>query len=134
MVGHGTTVSPPGKAVVQGIADEDAVAVFAIGQIGRFVPDDVIDIEVTEIDRINIHELDRPYFASVYGGLIAVRQDVSGKLMPTSSVFPVRLTASVASLPDQIQRGIAVISAKPRSFARRLFDITSVLLIRGSGF
>jgi hypothetical protein len=36
--------------------------------------------------------------------------------------------------PVQLQRGTAIIKAKPRSFAERIFENTAVLLIRESGF
>jgi len=132
------TIVAPVNAVVQGIADEEAVAVLMVGQSGRFIPDDIlaapVPLEVMEIDRVNIHELDKAYFASVYEGAIAVRTDAAGKLVPTASMFAVRLKPELALAPKQIQRGLAVINAKPRSFARRIFDGAAVVLVRGSGF
>jgi len=132
------TVVASANAVVQGIADEEAVAVLMVGQSGRFIPDDILaapaPLEVMEIDRVNIHELDKAYFASVYEGAIAVRTDAAGKLVPTASMFAVRLKPELALAPKQIQRGLAVINAKPRSFARRIFDGAAVVLVRESGF
>jgi len=132
------TLVAPDQAVVLGVAQEDDLIALAVGQTGHFVPEDVlgksIDIEVTEIGSVNIHELDRPYLASVYGGAIAVRQNAHGKLAPTASVFAVRFTPKSTPSLTRIQRGTAFINAKPRSFVRRLFDGSAALLVRESGF
>lgn len=132
------TLVVPDQAIVQGIANEDTIVSLAVGQSGRFVPEDVlgkvIDIEVTEISSVNIHEIGRPYLASIYGGAIAVQQNADHKLEPTTSVFAVRLVPKSKTSLTQIQRGTAFINAKPRSFARRLFDGAAALIVRESGF
>ena len=132
------TLVAPDQAVVHAIADEDARAVLAVGQTGRFVPDDglsrAIDIDVIEIDSFNISQLDRPYLASAFGGAVAVRKNASGKFIPTSSVFSVSLNAPAAHAPAQIQKGTAIINATPRSYVGRFVDAATALLVRESGF
>ena len=132
------TLVATGQIVVQAVASEDAAAVLAIGQSGHFVPEDglrnSIDVEVSEISSVNIHHFDRLYLASVYGGDVAVRQNAAGTLSPIASVFAVRLSAKSPLALTRVERGTVVINARPRSFARRLFDGAAAILVRESGF
>ncbi|WP_052700712.1 HlyD family efflux transporter periplasmic adaptor subunit [Methylocucumis oryzae] len=132
------TLVAPGAVMVQSLADAEAVAVLALAQTGKFIADDgvstAIPVTVTEIDKVNVHALDSPYFASIYDGQTAVQTDPEHRLIPTQSVFAVRLKPDLLDPPKHIQRGIAVINAKPRSFIQRVFDITAAVLIRESGF
>ncbi|MDD2761800.1 MAG: hypothetical protein PHH11_16105, partial [Methylomonas sp.] len=133
------TIVAPGHATIHGIADEEAVSVLALGRTGRFVPENLqakaIAVEVTSFGDINLHELEHPYLASVYGGALAVRQNAAGKLTPSASVFAVGLTPNSATTAvSRVERGTAIVQGKARSFARRLFDNAASLLVRESGF
>jgi len=131
------TLIVPGKASIEAIADKDAILALALGQTGRFVPENIqantVPISIEKIGSINLAELSRPYLASVYGGAIAVRKTATAKLTPNSSAFTVKMTTTDTA-PYQVQRGTAMIKATPRSFAERLFENAAALLIRESGF
>jgi putative peptide zinc metalloprotease protein len=131
------TLTAPDKASIEAIADKDALMAIAVGQTGEFVPEDILHqkvaVQVEAIGSINLTELGRPYLASIYGGAIAVRKTAAAKLTPSHSAFTVKLTTDTPA-PVQLQRGTAIIKAKPRSFAERIFENTAVLLIRESGF
>jgi putative peptide zinc metalloprotease protein len=132
------TLVAPERAVVNAAVTEDVVAALSVGQDGFFVSEDAwaksTPVRVAEIGSVNLHQFDSPDLASVYGGNVPVRVDASGKLIPTNSVFTVRLKIDSLGAPDRTLRGTAVINGKPRSLAGRLFDTAVAVLIRESGF
>lgn len=128
-----------GHMEIQGLVPVDELAYIAVGQSGRFIPDDLtrpsLEVEVTDVAEIDERELAIPYLASIYGGDVAVRKDDQGRLKAEVSVYRVRLKPREAILEvDQAIPGHVQIEGQPSSLAKRAWNHTVALLIRESGF
>lgn len=128
-----------GHAEIDGLVPVDELAYIAVGQVGRFIPDDLtrpsLEAEVTEIAEVDEQEFAIPYLASIFGGDVAVRKDDKGKLKAEVSVYRVRLRPREAIVDaDQAIPGHVQIEGQPSSLARRAWDQTVAVLIRESGF
>lgn len=135
------TIIQPGKSEIVGIVDGNNLDRIAVNQSAVFYPDeaelDEIEAGVVEIVETNIAHLESPYFASLYGGEIAVREDQKQKLVPEESSYRVRLLpVGVVPVPlqDKVIRGDVYIYGKPSSFANRVYNLVASVLIRESGF
>ncbi len=94
-----------------------------------------IDCRIAEIDRLAVAELDLPYGASVYGGLIAVQKDRQSGLVPLDPVFRVRLDqCDTDASPSMELRGVVVLRGERRSVAGRALRQLSTVLRREAGF
>lgn len=129
-----------GALLVEGMVSENDLSRVEISQDALFIPDDVsrdsIRVVVSELEYSNITNLDVPYFASIYGGDIAVRQDEGSHLVPEVSVYRIKLAIKDKNkqTPNQVVRGIVNVEGEPKSFAKRVYEIVAAVLIRGSGF
>lgn len=126
-------------AEIESLVSVDELAYIAVGQMGRFIPDDLTrpscEAEVAEIAEVDEQEFTVPYLASIFGGDIAVRKDDTGKLKAEISVYRVRLRPREAvSDADQAIPGHIQIDGQPSSLAKRAWDHTVSVLIRESGF
>ena len=126
--------------LVEGMVYANDLARLEISQDALFIPDDVtrdsISVEVSELEYSNITNLDVPYFASTFGGEIAVRQDARNHLVPETSVYRIKLLINdkKKQTPNQVVRGIVHVEGEPKSFANRVYETVAAVLIRGSGF
>jgi len=128
-----------GHAEIDGLVPVDELAYIAVGQVGRFIPDDLtrpsLEVEVTEIAEVDEREFAIPYLASIFGGDVAVRKDDKGKLKAEVSVYRVRLRPREATWHvDHAIPGHVQIEGQPSSLAKRAWDHTVAVLIRESGF
>jgi putative peptide zinc metalloprotease protein len=131
---------------IEGMLAERDLGRISASQIGLFVPDDifisVMEVVVDKIEYANVSKLESPYFASIYGGEIAVRQDRDSKsLVPETPVYRIRLQIrgehadeEQELLPGKVIRGQVNIEGEAMSFAVRVYKIVASVLIRGSGF
>ena len=124
---------------IDSLISVDELAYIAVGQLGRFIPDDLtrpsLEGEITEIAEVDERELAIPYLASVFGGDVAVRRDGNGKLKADVSMYRVRLRPREAVWDaDQAVPGHVQIEGRPSSLSKRVWDRTVPVLIRESGF
>jgi putative peptide zinc metalloprotease protein len=125
-------------AEIDGLVSVDELAYVAVGQVGRFIPDDLtrpsLEAEVTEIAEVDEREFAIPYLASIFGGDVAVRKDDKGKLKAEVSVYRVRLRPREAIMDaDQAIPGHVHIDGQPSSLVKRAWDHTVAVLVRESG-
>ena len=129
----------PESVVMHGYVPETELKRIETAQAARFIPDqltsDSLDARVLSISRSNVAELDQQYHASVYGGAVAVRRDDSGRLVPESAVYRLKLQP-VDPMPqlDRIVRGIVQIEGEPQSLLRRGYESLASAIVRGSAF
>ncbi|MGH8657095.1 MAG: HlyD family efflux transporter periplasmic adaptor subunit [Gammaproteobacteria bacterium] len=131
-------VVEPTSAELSGLVSETDLTRLKVNQPARFLPDDPkqrpLNARLVEIGEAGINRFELPYLASVYGGKIAVRRDAKDELVPESSVYHIRLAVLNAIPPDRVVRGVVNVAGKPRSFAKRMYDVIASVLIRESGF
>lgn len=109
------------------------------GESARFIPDAVefgrYDCQIGEVDKVNQAELEDAALASTYGGPIPVNITARGNLVPTTSLYRVRLTACSPSLaPTMRLRGVVHLSADGRSRLVAWTRQALRVLIREGGF
>ena len=79
--------------------------------------------------------MDTLYFASIYGGDIAVREDKEKGLIPEDSLYRIKFEPiDNHKLIPRVVRGMMYIEGEARSFAFRTYDLIAAVLIRESGF
>lgn len=128
-----------GHAVIEGLIPVDELAYIDVGQSARFIPADLtspsVEAQVAKIAEVDEQDVAISYFASIFGGDMAVRKDDKGRLKPEVSVYRVRLNLRDAIQDvDQAVLGHVQIDGQPSSLAKRAWDHTVAVLIRESGF
>ncbi len=124
---------------LNGVIEGRKLSQVKIDQDAVFIPDepelDTIRASVKEIENANIQVLDSLYFASSYGGPIAVREDDDNELVPEESLYRIkfRILEDNVMLPRVI-RGEVHIAGDAKSFAFRTYDLIATVLVRESGF
>lgn len=126
-------------AEIEGLVPVDELAYIDVGQSARFIPADLtrpsVEAQVTEVAQVDERELSIPYFASIFGGDMAVRKDDKGRLKPEVSVYRVRLNLREAMRDaNQAVLGHVQIQGQSSSLWKRVWDHTVTVLIRESGF
>ena len=126
-------------AEIEGLVPVDELAYIDVGQSARFIPADLtrpsVEAQVMEVAEVDERDVAIPYFASIFGGDMAVRKDDKGRLKPEVSVYRVRLSLRDAIRDaDQAVLGHVQIQGQPSSLAKRVWDHTVTVLIRESGF
>lgn len=126
-------------AEIEGLVPVDELAYIDVGQSARFIPADLtrpsVEAQVAEVAEVDERDVAVPYFASIFGGDMAVRKDDKGRLKPEVSVYRVRLSLRDAIRDaDQAVLGHIQIQGQPSSLAKRVWDHTVTVLIRESGF
>ena len=91
---------------------------------------------VREIEFANLHSLDMPSIASIYGGKVPVQMNDKGALVPDKSVYRIRFNVSAVEnvKADQILRGVVHIQGDAESFLVRAYKLVASVFIRESGF
>ena len=127
------------QMMLQGVIEGKNLSQVGVDQDAIFIPDepelDTIEARVVEIDNANMQVLDILYFASIYGGEVAVREDKDKRLVPEKSIYRIRfMPLHIDEYIPRVVRGEIHIDGKPRSFAFRTYDLIASVLIRESGF
>ncbi len=109
-----------GHTEIEGLVPVDELAYIDVGQSARFVPVDLtrpsMEAQITEVAQVDERDLAIPYFASIFGGDMAVRKDDKGRLKPEVSVYRVRLNLREAIRDaDQAVPGHVQIRGQPFS-------------------
>ncbi len=110
-----------------------------VGQQAWFIPDDParpsMRAQVREVRQIDEGASMTPYFASVFGGEIPVRQDDQGNVHPESALYRVTLDVEQGVAPEnQAVKGIIHVTGHPQSVVDRLQDVVFAVIIRETGF
>ena len=78
------------SVTVHGMIEGKKLDQVDVQQTALFIPDepeiDTVEAKVSQIEDANIQKLDSLYFASTYGGEIAVRENEKNELVPETSV------------------------------------------------
>lgn len=108
---------------IEAYVEEDDLDRLSPGHSARFVPDAPefgrYACEISEVDRVNLTEIDEPSLASNYGGPVATRVDNrNGQaiLQPVASTYRIRLDHCSPTLAPTLRvRGVVHLDAKGRS-------------------
>jgi len=130
-------VDPLGEEL-HALAPEIDVGYLRSGQSARFIPEGPerpsVKAQVVEIRAIDESSFTVPYLASLYGGEVPVREDVTHKLRPETSVY--RITLRLTESPprwNQAVRGTVLVEGPRISLAQRVWEKGMRILIRESG-
>lgn len=123
---------------IKGIASGNDLNRIELGQQALFYPDDpflpTLTASINRIDWGNIKNLDMTYFASQYGGEVAVKSNNDGMFVPETTAYSVRLGNVSSTVLQQEMRGNILIIGKPVSLAKRAYELVVSVIIRESGF
>lgn len=112
---------------IKGIASENDLNRIELGQQALFYPDDPflpkLTASINRIDWGNIKNLDMTYFASQYGGEVAVKSNNDGMFVPETTAYSVRLGNVSSTVLQQEMRGNILIIGKPVSLAKELMSL-----------
>jgi putative peptide zinc metalloprotease protein len=126
----------PGSAFIEAYVEELDMSRIAPGAAATFHPEDparaAVEATVTAIDRVSARQLQEPALASVYGGVIPVRESADGQLVPEKPVYRVRLRPQVPA-PSQLMRGTVRIEGERQSLIAQLWRTAVGVLVRESG-
>lgn len=124
-----------------GYVEEQELKRIILDSPGVFYPENpehgTVEVKLTELASSGQRQLREPYFASRLGGPIAVRQDRSGKDIPTTAIYRVRFEMP-NGLPDyagyqQAIRGSVRLEVQKASFFSRFVETAASVLIREAG-
>ncbi len=123
---------------IKGVASENDLDRIALEQQALFYPDDPLlpklTASINRIDWGNIKNLDMTYFASQYGGKVAVKSNNAGVFVPEITAYAVRLGNVSSTVLQQEMRGDILIKGRPISLAKRAYELVVSVIIRESGF
>ncbi len=128
-----------GHAEIESLVPVDELAYVGVGQSARFIPADLtrpsVEAQVTEVAQVDEKDISVPYFASIFGGDMAVRKDDKGRLKSEGSVYRVRLNLrGTIQNADQAVTGHVQIQGQPSSLVNRAWGHIMAVLIKESGF
>ena len=129
----------PNNLELVAFTPESELPRLKVGQSAQFIPDDPLrpknQAHIAEIRQVGEDTLAIPYFASTFGGHIAVREDTDGRLLPESAIYRVTLNPQPdTQYPNQVIKGLVHIQGNPQSLLARFRDIVVSVLIRKMGF
>jgi len=132
-------VAGDGGSIVRGYLAEQDLGRLEIGAAGRFVPEDLtmasIPVHLSKVGDGGAATIDVLALASLHGGRVPAEQDARQKLVPVGAQFPVELAPETdVVLPQQVVRGLVVLSGSRESLMTRAWRQVSKVLIRESGF
>ncbi len=127
------------SVTLQGVIEGKKLSQIEVNQQAIFIPDepelDIVEAIVLEIEDANVQVMETLYFASIYGGDVAVREDKEKGLVPEESQYRIKFDLmNVEEIIPRVVRGQVHIKGVPRSFAFRTYDLIATVLIRESGF
>ncbi|MBF0194910.1 MAG: HlyD family efflux transporter periplasmic adaptor subunit [Magnetococcales bacterium] len=94
-----------------------------------------IKVQLVKIDPAGITTINKPHFASQYGGEIVVQTDAKGRLLPQKALYKVILTPIKPSMTfSHTVVGKVRLEAQKRSLLQRAWLVAAKVLIRESGF
>ncbi len=126
------------EQLIEAYVGERQVAAVSPGQVVRFYPQlpdrQVLEGEVVAVDKSPQKELSRPLLASLYGGQIAVKQDLHGSLITQDAVFRVTVKPRGAvPAAGAVIHGTVRIETGLRFVVENFVYRTLSVLIRESG-
>jgi len=109
------------------------------GDAANFIPDALEfgrhDCRISEIDKVNVSELQEPALASVYGGALPVHNTPKGALIPVNALYRVRLSDCTPDLAPPLRlRGMTHLKADGQSSLFRWWHQALRILLREAGF
>jgi putative peptide zinc metalloprotease protein len=124
---------------IAALASSDERATLAIGQEAVFIPDDLTrastSARVVDIREVDEQDLSLPYLASTYGGDVAVRKGIHGRLQPERTAYRIDFDVLDQKIgPEQAVTGHLQVVGPAYSLAGRLWNTIAAVLIRESGF
>lgn len=124
-------------AVSRGFVSGDDLSRISAGAKAVFVPEDLtaakVPVTIAAIAPSSSRAIDLLPLTSVFGGRIAVTQAADRSLAPVEAQYGVNAAAAEGSLPDRMQRGVMMISARGQSMASRVWRQVMRVLVREAG-
>ena len=128
-----------GPPQIQAFVEESDIKRVSADSSGMFQPNDLkqptIQYRMTGTEPMAVQYLEKPYFASIFGGPIRVWEESPGRFIPYTSIY--RLTLDTTDKAKNIhyeQPGIVQLQAERESILRRIWRQVGQILIRESGF
>ena len=133
------TLIQPDTRELLALSPETEVQRLSVGQAATFIPNDpmrpMLKARVQEIRQVDEGRAILPYFASIYGGTVPVREDQDGQLLPESAMYRVNLSLlETLSPPNQVITGVIQIDGPPRSLLEEALNLILPVLNRELGF
>ncbi|MBT8146379.1 MAG: HlyD family efflux transporter periplasmic adaptor subunit, partial [Gammaproteobacteria bacterium] len=132
------TIVAPGNAQVEAWVAEADLGRMPEQATGRFFPEDLqqasFPISVSRIAAASSRQITELMVTSDHGGEIAVRENITGELVPENPVYHVLASANSSNAPQQVMRGTVRISGTGESLILRLWNTVVSVFIRESGF
>ena len=118
--------------------NEDEIQRLTPGGGARFYPDNdsqPMRLHIINIDQASTRLLSNPWFASDYGGDVAVSRDNKGRLVSHGSVYRVLLASDEPFTPPaQLSGGTVDIQGDRQSILGSIWRLVASTVIRESGF
>jgi putative peptide zinc metalloprotease protein len=112
-----TLVDDRGGEIVAYLSESDLGA-LAEGARGRFYPEGgarpPFDVELVEVEKFALEQLEQIYVASRFGGSLDVRDGKDGTLIPQQATYRIHMQTE-HSIRDRVLRGQLVLEADARS-------------------
>ncbi|MBF0382326.1 MAG: biotin/lipoyl-binding protein [Magnetococcales bacterium] len=128
-----------GPPQIQGVISPTAQKRVLPDSLGTFQPNDpmkqAIKVRLKNVDQVAIQYIDKPYFASIYGGPIEVWEDDLGRIVPLSPVYPITLDSTepidgfAYETPGEVE-----LQAKKEAIIKQLWRQVAQVFIRESSF
>lgn len=139
----GIVISDQSQELIAYLTQQDLGRV-AVGRKGKFIPEDPalasIAVELVDIDRTAVADVDVPGLAAMHGGDVVVRDRGGEQLVPLVPVYRLRFRL-LGSSPDgraraalPSVRGTVHIEATPVALSQLVRERITGLLVRESGF
>jgi len=133
------TLIQPDTGELLALSPETEVQRLSVGQVATFIPNNpmrpILKARVQEIRQVDEGRTILPYFASIYGGTVPVRETQDGQLLPESAMYRVNLTLfDNHSEKNQVITGIIQVNGPPKSLLAKARDLILPVLIRELGF
>lgn len=129
----------PADTEIKAYIEEANWARFNACETTLFYPSDPqkspIEVNFTAQSALGGNELKDNYFASIYGGEIAVRKDDQGRLIADTAIQELLFTPAEATAPLAApMKGIVRLCAAPKSFASSFVDAFYIIFVKELGF
>lgn len=128
----------PGRLELEAFVEGRLLPRLDWNQAIRFYPDSLFEapfeVQRTELEETNTRYLDRPYFASEFGGELPVRRDEEGRLAAETTLFRVRFEPLEDRQLEQVERGRLRLALEPRSLIAGWWEHAAAVLVRETGF
>lgn len=122
-----------------GLISETDIARVEVADHAIFYPDNAqipsLAANINDLENINIRSIQQPYFNSLFGGEVAVRQDQNGDYIPESGVYRITFTPEQNQYNfDYVVTGQVKIQGDAKSVISRFANLVYKIFIQESGF